>query len=370
MIVQSIELVHLAIPFITEFRHAKKARSYSDTILVLVTTSSGSVGIGEILPRLYVSGESVSEIMQTHDCPLLQSVIGREFTSQEKLRSWVLQQLESAQWGVAKFGGLELALWNAFSQEHSLDLDSLIGPLRQSAKGHCITIGFDAGLQDLRARAIHAKLQKATVVKLKIGLDDDAERINTLNKAFNGKMPIRLDANGCSQPDSLVELLKRCADVPIHSVEQPFDASDEKLTAHLDALYAETRVPLMADESLCTLQDAQHLIEAGGYQYFNLRVGKHGGVVAAGVIRDAAAAAGIELVGGSMVGESGILTAASVMILNRSEELPYIEGLGQNESFLTIDPVERFDQGPERMDVFQFRRQACESILVAAFVLH
>jgi len=62
-----------------------------------------------------------------------------------------------------------------------------------------------------------------------------------------------------------------------------------------------------------------------------------------------------------MVGETGILTQASEVLLSRSTEFDYVEGLGQNRRFLTLDPVEKIESaGP--LHTFKLKDEAAELV--------
>src|SRR3989442_1101584 len=172
--------------------------------------------------------------------------------------------------------------------------------------------------------------------------------------------------------EQAVALLAECRGLPIQSLEQPFDAREPDLADKLRALHAQTAVPLVADESVCTPADAATWVAYGGYQVFNVRVGKCGGLLACARIMQAARAAGVCLVAGSMVGESGVLTHASEVLLAHSDDLPYVEGLGQNRSLLVCDPVEVVSSGRSAdgagrrpVTVFRLRDDARKRFLVA-----
>ena len=372
MKIASITFLHLALPFKGEFEHAQKSRRHSDTILVRLVTDTGIEGWGEILARSYVTGETYDNIM-THSCQNMAApLIGCCFRNQQALSNWLHAELESCSDQLALFGGIEIALWAAMAQTEGVDLQTLLGPERSSPTGRCNTIGFDASLQDLRGRAINARLQQATVVKLKVGLgvDKDIERLQSLAKHIGSQTPLRLDGNGTFTLTAASELLGACGNLPISSFEEPLATDLPDLDQQLLELHARHKVSLMADESVCSRADAEHWITSGGYQLFNIRVGKHGGLQASRQIRDMAVAAGIGLVGGSMVGESGVLTQASRLLLRHSEAISYVEGLGQNRNWLATDPVEINDDGSAAMHSFHFRQVQCQPLLQASRIFN
>jgi len=373
MRVTGCEILRLRLPFRSAFRHAAAERSSSDTILVILEDDAGHRGFGEILARTYVTGESNDAIFAVAAPELGGLVIGQSFETQAALMAFLLAQLESERWQPALFGGFEAALINLFEQGALWDVSEVLGRRRMSAWGNCFTIGLEASKDQLRQRAREARLAGATVVKVKIGGEGDVARLHVLSDCWKGTMPLRLDANGSLSVNQAQSLLDASAALPIASLEQPFAPEDPDLTVKLRDLYKRTGVPLVADESLCRLSDAQRWAESGAYQIFNIRVGKCGGLLASSRIMGVARASTIRLVAGSMVGESAVLRHASRLLLLHSEDLPYMEGLEQNHRLLTFDPVEvacnetsANGAGRQPTAVFRLREEARGSFLVAS----
>jgi L-alanine-DL-glutamate epimerase-like enolase superfamily enzyme len=72
----------------------------------------------------------------------------------------------------------------------------------------------------------------------------------------------------------------------------------------------ETGIPVMADESLCTLDDARALIEADAAKIWNVRLAKVGGFTGFLEMLMLAQQHNIRIHHGVLVGETAILTAA------------------------------------------------------------
>jgi L-alanine-DL-glutamate epimerase-like enolase superfamily enzyme len=85
-------------------------------------------------------------------------------------------------------------------------------------------------------------------------------------------------------------------------------------------------VPVMADESLVTLADADALIAGKATDFFNVRVSKCGGLVRSLAIAARAAAAGVGVQVGSQVGETAILAAAGRHLAAALPEVAFVEG--------------------------------------------
>jgi len=94
-------------------------------------------------------------------------------------------------------------------------------------------------------------------------------------------------------------------------VEQPVFCGP----AELAALARRCELPLMADESLRTSADARELLAEPARVWWNVRLSKNGGLLRSLELIRAAAGAGVTVVCGCMVGESGILSAAQRRLL-------------------------------------------------------
>lgn len=302
---------------------------------------------------------------------LAQAVCGQSFTNHADVVSWITSRLSEFDAHPALFGGVELALWNLACQTIDIPFDTLLGPVYERTLGRCVTVGFDTSTRDLRRTAIDARLKGATVIKLKIGLEDDIDRVHQLDAHLKGKLPLRLDANALYELNQLETLLDACAGMDtLHSIEEPFNLRTRpELADELRSLHTSYGVAFMADESVCSLSEAKRWCAEGCFQMINLRVGKHGGLLASVAVRNLATEQGLGLVSGSMVGETGVLTQASELLLSRSTQFHYVEGLGQNTDFLTIDPVDRVG-GEGAMKALRFNSDQCSDLIVKRISFH
>lgn len=341
------ELFELRLPLRRPFVHAGASRALSEPILARLVDEAGREGLGEIQARPYVTGESNDRIMATTGPALARRLLGLEIESERELLERVDRELEAAGRELALWGGFEGALRALWARRQPLDDALWIGPPRTSPTVSCATVDLVDDPRELRRAALAAGLEGAAVVKVKVGGDPAADRarLETLDRQFRGRVPLRLDGNGALELDPTIELLRECRHLPIHSLEQPFAVGDPRLEEKLRLLREATGIALMADESVVTLSDAEWLARSRVYQIFNLRAGKMGGLRGTVKIARLARAAGIEVVAGTMVGETGLLDEVSRRLLARSEELGYVEGLGQNRFLLETDPVTHDAEG-------------------------
>ena len=146
-----------------------------------------------------------------------------------------------------------------------------------------------------------------TQIKVKVGTADDAARLDAVRKAVGDSVELRADANGAWSAAQAVEQLKRLAPFKLALIEQPVAADD---IAGMKQVRGECGIPVMADESLVTVEQARSLVEERACDLFNIRLSKNGGISGSLAIARLAQKAGIKIQVGAQVGETGILSAA------------------------------------------------------------
>jgi L-alanine-DL-glutamate epimerase-like enolase superfamily enzyme len=108
--------------------------------------------------------------------------------------------------------------------------------------------------------------------KLKVGMDGDVEQVSAARRALPGDTKLRVDANGAWNVEQATSRLAAMG--PLELAEQPVAT-----VAELRELHARTEVPLAADESVTTPDDARRL--AGACRYATVKLAKVGGPVSA-----------------------------------------------------------------------------------------
>lgn len=118
-------------------------------------------------------------------------------------------------------------------------------------------------------------------IKLKIGaidIDDEFLVLSNLRKQFSSKeLELRVDANGAFRFEQAPDILKRLADLEIHSIEQPIMPSQ---LYEMARLCEETPLPIALDEELIGKHPyhvKRKLVEMLQPQYLVLKPGLLGG---------------------------------------------------------------------------------------------
>jgi len=160
-------------------------------------------------------------------------------------------------------------------------------------------------------------------VKMKIGKSNDQERIAIVRDILGPSVSLRLDANGVFGVKQAVQFIKSVEKFNIDSIEQPIKRGD---IADLAIVKSNSSIPVMADESIVTLDDAKKLIDDNACDYFNLRISKCGGLYNTLVIAELSKQMGVKIQLGCLVGETAILSAAGRQLAAYLSEAKFVEG--------------------------------------------
>jgi muconate cycloisomerase len=152
---------------------------------------------------------------------------------------------------------------------------------------------------------------------------DNIERVMMIRALFGDRIDIRIEANGkwsVEQALSHIEELKR---FNISGVEQPVAVGD---IGGLQEIRRRTGIPVIVDESMCNLSDAEKLIEAKACDIINIKISKCGGLLKSKEIRDFAESKKIPCQVGAHVGETDILGRAGRYFAETTRNLFCFEG--------------------------------------------
>ncbi len=342
----------LRIPFVEAFGHSASVRSRSDSVVVRLTADDGTVGYGEGLPRPYVTGETVETCLDHIAHCLWPAIAEFDFPAltpgPDPIN--VLAALERAlpdgesngvvAWHAAR-AACELALPDVLLRRQKLSLGEILRPKRAAVTySGVITGGSIDNAVRLARICVEYGLQ---AVKIKIDGRDARERVAAVRNVVGKSVSLRVDANCAYTPEEAIATLEDLASLDIACAEQPIPRGDPSVLAHVRT---RSPIPIMADESLVTVADAEALIEARACDFFNLRISKCGGVARTLEIAQMAARAGLRLQLGCQVGESAILSAAGRHVAAHLDDVAFVEG--SYGGMLLVEDVseEAVDFGP------------------------
>lgn len=318
----------LRIPFVGAFAHYLSSRDGSDSLVVKVTTDTGVNGYGEGVPRPYVTGETQETSCRHIEAELLPRILGVAFGPivPEELLGSVSALLEESgsedavTWNAARCA-VELALIDCALRAEGCSMQRVLPPSVSGVTySGVITGGSSSEVEQVAGRCLAAQFEH---VKMKVSRMEDAQRVASVRQVLGPSVSLRLDANAAFEPRAAIEFLASVEKYDIACIEQPIPRGD---VGALADVRSSSSIPVMADESLVTIEDAQELIEANAVDYFNLRISKCGGFFQTLGIADVARAAGVRLQLGCQVGEAAILSAAGRHLAAHVDGLEFVEG--------------------------------------------
>jgi muconate cycloisomerase len=221
----------------------------------------------------------------------------------------------------AAFCAVELALLDWSLRADHCALADLLPPCRLDVVySGVISADAPAEAAVLAERMARLGLRQ---IKVKVGTADDLARLGAVRNAVGDTVELRADANGAWSSIEAIENLKRFAKFRLQSIEQPVTPGD---LSGMKQVRDESGIPVMADESLVTLEQARKLIASSACDYFNIRLSKCGGIAGSLAIAKLAREAGVKIQVGAQVGETGILSAAGRTFAAQLPALAFTEG--------------------------------------------
>ena len=333
-----VELVahQVEVPLKRAIKHASHSRTCTSNVVVRCVLEDGTVGHGEGVPRDYVTGETVDSALALLERAGLKAQMGRcgSFEQAVEIAGRLsLPPVAGDERGIngnAARCAAELAFLDAAGRRFGRPLSDatpLVAPSVHESKAQVRYSGVITSSRGMKLRGLAwvQKLYGFRHLKVKVGIagQDDAKRLK-LVRWWSGKaMDLRIDANEAWSPAEAVARLRELEPFGISSAEQPVA---HEAIACLAQARRETPVPIMLDESLCGMHDAERAIAEGLCDLFNVRLSKCGGFIPSLRLAARAREAGLACQLGCQVGETAILSAAGRHFAASVGGLRYVEG--------------------------------------------
>ncbi len=284
------------------------AHTVGQYVLVRVRDDADRVGLGEASVTSVWSGETQAGAIALIERVLAPIIKGADPFDVE----WITRRLERAAFGNSfARAALEMALLDLQGQILGVPLYKLLGGKDPAGKG--IRLKFVIGAEEPGVAADRAaRMVKSgwRAIKVKIGRHAhpriDVERVQAVRQAIGPDFWLSVDANGGYTVDQAIWAAPRLAELDVALFEQPTRRGDHQAMAEVRA---RSDVPIMADESVFTPQDALEVIRHRAADVLSLYPGKQGGLRAMQQVAALAEAAGIPCTIGSNL-EREVATAA------------------------------------------------------------
>lgn len=336
-------------PFRFAYPSAHMVRMKADSVILALRCVGGIAGYGESAPRPYVTGEtnvSVSELIRNRFSPFL---IGQEISKREDLEK-ILCNLEQAcmEEGITSYrsalGAVDIALFDALGKLQGVPVCRLLGPEIRRELPWSLPVPL---LSEEEIQRFYQGISRRTFGSLKVLVGRDEEenlkKLKLIRNLFGNEIEVRIEVNGQWTKDEAFSNLQKMKKFAIAAVEQPVAKGD---IAGMKAIREAFGISVIADESLCSPEDAEELLDRGACNILNIKVSKVGGLLAAYRIAGLAASRGASCLLGAHVGETGILTSAALHFLIAAPALSAVEGFSsllfdESRRIDDLDPAER-----------------------------
>ncbi|MHA1993267.1 MAG: mandelate racemase/muconate lactonizing enzyme family protein [Candidatus Hodarchaeales archaeon] len=291
-------------------------------VIVRITSNDGFSGIGESCPLPDFSGETSDTIKLMIDKYYAHILLNKDPFNLEALHQELDRQFPANNSAKA---AIDMALHDLVGKTLDVPVYKLLGGLCRTKVDTCEALGMGEPLVLAQKAEQFLKLG-IKAVKLKVGVDlqKDIETVKTVRDIVGDDFNIRIDANEGYSLNTAVKVLKKIERWDIEYVEQPIAAWDYD---GLNFLRKSVDIPIMVDESICTIVDAVKLIQSRAADLFGLKLIKHGGIFKTTKIATLAECNDIECVLISPW-ETQIGVAAALHIALSSPNFKHPQGIG------------------------------------------
>lgn len=275
-------------------------------VIVKLETDTGLAGYGEAVPDEHVTGEQVNGTYEILKNMLVPAVIGQNPFDIEKIH--FLMNSEIARNPAAK-AAIDIACYDLMGKASGQPVYNLIGGRAHDNLQYPKVLSIETP-EIMAKKAKLAMEQGFSSLKLKVGGADsamDIKRIYAVREAVGPDMPIRIDVNqGWKTAGHAIQVINQLDGAGLTWIEQPIRMGDIRGLADVRS---KTATPIMADETVQTMEDVLEIIRLDAADYINIKLMKSGGIFPAVQMAKAAEGAGIIAQIGSMV-ESSVGSAA------------------------------------------------------------
>ncbi|AUB75871.1 MULTISPECIES: muconate cycloisomerase family protein [Pseudomonas] len=307
--IESIETVIVDLPTIRPHKLAMHTMQNQTLVLIRVRCADGIEGIGEstTIGGLAYGNESPDSIKTNIDRHFTPLLLGQDSSN---INAAMLRLERSIRGNTFAKSGIETALLDAQGKRLGLPVSELLGGRVRNSLPVAWTLASGDTGKDIAEAEKMLDLRRHRIFKLKIGAGEvnrDLAHVIAIKQALGDRASVRVDVNQAWDESVALRACTILGSNGIDLIEQPISRNNRSGMVRLNSM---SPAPIMADESIESVEDAFNLAREGAASIFALKIAKNGGPRA--VLRTAsiAEAAGISLYGGTML-EGGIGTLAS-----------------------------------------------------------
>lgn len=284
----------------TPFRISRGVKTVADVVTVSIA-AEGAVGWGEGVPYPRY-GESIAGALA--EIAEVRGAIEGGASREELLALMPAGAARNA---------VDCALWDLEAKLAGRSVTELLGmaPLGPTATAMTVSLDTPAAMA-----AAARRLADVPLIKIKVDRSDPEAQIRRVREAAPAPRVI-VDPNESWTIAEIERLQPMLAELRVDLLEQPLPAGEDDALEGFAPL-----VPIAADESAHIADDVAAL--AGKYQVINIKLDKTGGLTGALALAEAASAAGLGVMTGSMISTS--LSIAPALVIAAGSRFVDLDG--------------------------------------------
>lgn len=333
--IKSVEVFVINVPFKEKFIHSSKSRTNSENIIVKIN-SNYFYGLGEGIPREYVTGENVDSVLKVLRKKIIPYFKNKTFNNFNEVIKIILKYLPTLNKNeLTAFSCFEQALINLSAQKFHKNLKDILNILNieyiSRNEFFYSAIISDGFLIKKLIKSFFLGLRKFKFVKIKISKSSYLD-LKYIVKFFRNSV-IRVDANEDFNLENIKNLFILLNKLKIRFIEQPFAVNlslKDKIKIH--TLANKYNIKIILDEDLCLFSDTSKILNSTNRigDIANIRISKNGGILNSLLIYNKLKKRNFESVLGCMVGET-ILSRYNIIL---SQKLNFLFNEGNYDDYL------------------------------------
>lgn len=297
MKITDVRLGMISVPLRVPFKTALRTVNSVEDVVVEIHTDEGAVGYGEAPPTGVITGDTTGAIIGAIKDHISKAIIGRNVDDFEDLMMAVQNSMVK---NTSAKAAVDMALWDLYGQLYKIPAYKMMGGSRKSIVTD-ITISVNDP-ETMAKDAMNAIERGYDCLKVKVGKESekDIARLSAIREVVPKSTLIRIDANQGWTPKEAVRILNGMQEkgLDIEFVEQPVKGHDME---GLKYVTERSYVPVLADESVFSVEDAFKILQMRAADMINIKLMKCGGLYNGLKIATAAEVYGVECMIGCML---------------------------------------------------------------------
>jgi len=269
--ISDIKIYRFDIPLRDVFQIATMSLTDANNVLIKIETNEGIDGWGEGAPFHALVGET-QEITFAAAKEFKRLLIGKNPLAIDSIVHLMDAHLPH---NTTLKSAFDIALYDIAAKVAGLPLYAFLGGEKRKMETG-MTIGI-CDPEEAAEKALAIKKMGFNIIKVKLGLNskDDYLRLKNIREAVGEDVILRIDANQGWDRMTAKNNLNSYTGVNIEFCEQPCKVNDIN---GMKFVSNNTNIPIMADESIFSVNNALNLINNDVAPYFNIKLSKSGGI--------------------------------------------------------------------------------------------